>query len=472
MRRAAQEADLVKGQGSKVFALGVGAAVTKETSAHRLTAISGFNQYPDTPFTRADYTLVTDFDDLAQALREIVAELCGAGITVTKYVDKGDGNYVVDKGWDINARLAVPGGFEWVRPESASGASATESTDENGIAKFLWRPTNLTATSTVELVDETVRAGYSYVSSSCTRKAIRSNRRSTVRRTSPPIATNTDLAPGEFLTCVVFNKINPGTITIEKDATPESSQAFGFTGSLGDFTLVDDRAGETVSRTFPNLPPGTYTVSEMVPADWELTGIACTPAAAATIAGTVVAITLAPGGSVTCTYRDLRIDPPVPPEPPDPPQPIPPEPPTVPTGVTPEPPAQPTPPPSTALRVVKRMQRVARVGGRVRFRLTVTNIGSVPARNAFIADIPPAAMALSALRSSTRARIARGNAIWRLGTLAPGASRTIRGSVRIEAGTPGLKRNRVLAAAVNAKVVADRADTRLLRRQTAPAVTG
>ena len=103
---------MVKGQGSRVFALGVGEAVTKPTSARRLTAISGFNQYPAKPFRNADYTLVQDFDDLGQALREIVAELCGAGVTVTKYVDKGDGKYVADGGWDFTVRVSVPGGFE------------------------------------------------------------------------------------------------------------------------------------------------------------------------------------------------------------------------------------------------------------------------------------------------------------------------------------------------------------------------
>ena len=81
---------------------------------------------------------------------------------------------------------------------------------------------------------------------------------------------------------------------------------------------------ENVSRIFPNLAPGTYTVSEMVPEDRELTGITCTPATAAAIAGTRVTITLAPGGSVVCTYNDTRIDPPVPPEPPEPQPPEPP----------------------------------------------------------------------------------------------------------------------------------------------------
>jgi hypothetical protein len=87
-----------------------------------------------------------------------------------------------------------------------------------------------------------------------------------------------------------------------------------------------------------------------------------------------------------------------------------------------------------------------------------------------MADIPPAAVGLASLKSRTRARVVRGYAIWRLGTLAPGASRTVRGSVRIKSGTPGWKRNWVLATAVNAKLVSARADTRLLVRR--PRFTG
>ena len=233
LRRAAAEADVVKSQGSRVFALGVGEAVTKATSARRLTAISGFDKYPAKPFRNADYTLVQDFDNLGQALREIVAELCGAGVTVTKYVDKGDGEYVADRGWGFTVRVSVPGGFSWIRPSDATGDSATANTDDNGIAKFLWRPTELTDASTVEVVDERTVPGYTQVKATCQVKAVRRSRRRTIQTTSDPILSDIVVQPGSFVTCAVYNKIDPGTITIQKDATPQGSQAFDFTGSLG-----------------------------------------------------------------------------------------------------------------------------------------------------------------------------------------------------------------------------------------------
>jgi uncharacterized repeat protein (TIGR01451 family) len=115
----------------------------------------------------------------------------------------------------------------------------------------------------------------------------------------------------------------------------------------------------------------------------------------------------------------------------------------------------------TQLALVKRAPRVAAAGQRVRFTLTERNTGTVAATNVQVADIPPAAVALTSLKTDTPYRRVRGNAVWRLGTLAPGATRTVRGSVVIEAGSPGLKRNIAAATATNAHLVADRADTRI-----------
>ncbi len=89
-----------------------------------------------------------------------------------------------------------------------------------------------------------------------------------------------------------------------------------------------------------------------------------------------------------------------------------------------------------------------------------------------MADVPPAAVALAALKTRTRGQVVRGNAVWRLGTLAPGAKRTVSGTVRIKAGTPGLKRNLVLVTAANAKLARDRADSRVKARQRVSPVTG
>ncbi len=101
----------------------------------------------------------------------------------------------------------------------------------------------------------------------------------------------------------------------------------------------------------------------------------------------------------------------------------------------------------------------------------MTNTGDAAAHGVRLVDIPPAAVELAGLSSAQRARIVRGNAVWRIGTLEPSESRTVRGSVRIKAGTPGRKRNWVVATAIDAPLSADHADTRV-RARALPIFTG
>ena len=202
--------------------------------------------------------------------------------------------------------------------DHGTGASRTAATDNDGVVTFQWKPTNASASSTITLQEE-IKPNFDFVDATCkTNEVTRDGAgRRVVRRsrTTSPTVTAT-LEPGQYATCTVRNKIRQGTIEIEKQAHPQGSQAFAFTGSLGAFSLVDGEDGTTSSKVFGPLPPGTYTVTETVPADWELTGISCTPSTAAVVSGAQVTITLAPEGAVVCTYDDTRVDPPVPPEPP------------------------------------------------------------------------------------------------------------------------------------------------------------
>jgi hypothetical protein len=205
------------------------------------------------------------------------------------------------------------------------------------VATFQWKPENADARSTVTLEEE-VQAGYDFVDANCNTSAPTRRRRRLVRRvqtTSPSF--EVIVGPNQYTRCVVRNRIRPGTIEIEKSANPQGNQEFPFSSEiLGDFTLVDSRRDESLSsRTFTDLAPGTYTVSELVPENWELTGVTCSTTQGVVISGPEVTITLGPGGSVVCTYRDRRLEPPAPPEPPVPPTPpvpppTPPEPPTPP----------------------------------------------------------------------------------------------------------------------------------------------
>ena len=96
-----------------------------------------------------------------------------------------------------------------------------------------------------------------------------------------------------------------GTITVEKQTEPPDGEGFSFTHNLdgGDtFTLDDD-----LTETIPNIPAGTYTVTETVPIGWELTGLTCDDpdggSSTDPISGTAT-IDLDAGETITCTFTN------------------------------------------------------------------------------------------------------------------------------------------------------------------------
>jgi hypothetical protein len=102
-----------------------------------------------------------------------------------------------------------------------------------------------------------------------------------------------------------------GSITIVKDAVPDSGVDFGFTGDLGKWALDED-GGSSVpsSRTFADLEAGTYEVKEATVEGWELTKIACTDPDDGTdvdIGEATATVDLDAGESVVCTFTNTRL---------------------------------------------------------------------------------------------------------------------------------------------------------------------
>ncbi|MCB9157921.1 MAG: hypothetical protein H6645_12500 [Caldilineaceae bacterium] len=96
-----------------------------------------------------------------------------------------------------------------------------------------------------------------------------------------------------------------------KDAQPNSGESFSFVGtsSLGPFTLVDDGVNPN-SRTFSNLAPGTYSVTELsgTPPGWTITSISCDDNNSTTTS-TRADIKLSAGETVTCTFVNTKDQP-------------------------------------------------------------------------------------------------------------------------------------------------------------------
>jgi len=121
-----------------------------------------------------------------------------------------------------------------------------------------------------------------------------------------------ELDPGETVTCT-FTNVQRGTITIIKDAQPNDAQDFGYDVSGFDgpihFELDDDANGTLLNmQSFENVPPGDYSVTEGAVVGWDLTDLDCVVigGSSAQIDGATANLTMAAGGSITCTYVNSR----------------------------------------------------------------------------------------------------------------------------------------------------------------------
>ncbi len=98
-----------------------------------------------------------------------------------------------------------------------------------------------------------------------------------------------------------FGNQQLGTVIVNKTATGGDA-TFGFTTTGGDglpasFNVTT--SGGSGSQTYPNIVPGTYSVAEDTIAGWTLTGSSCS-------SGTPASFTVAPGGTVTCSFTNLK----------------------------------------------------------------------------------------------------------------------------------------------------------------------
>jgi len=163
MDRSVTSANAVKANGSRILTVGVGSALQNAASQERLTQMSGPNVAKTTAdfnIETTDVALVSNFDDLAAAVRSLVLDLCSPSLTIRKMAQTADNaSFQPASGWDMTATPTVPGGFDWILPTNATGASSTVSTSDDGFAQFQWEPTEPDAVSSAS-VSEALKAGY------------------------------------------------------------------------------------------------------------------------------------------------------------------------------------------------------------------------------------------------------------------------------------------------------------------------
>jgi hypothetical protein len=78
-----------------------------------------------------------------------------------------------------------------------------------------------------------------------------------------------------------------------------------FSTDLGhgeDFSLMDDGTGNASGKTFTNVLPGTYTVTETNVPNWTLSSISCGEGVTTRVSGSELTLVVAPGANITCTF--------------------------------------------------------------------------------------------------------------------------------------------------------------------------
>ncbi|MEA2023729.1 MAG: SdrD B-like domain-containing protein, partial [Actinomycetota bacterium] len=116
------------------------------------------------------------------------------------------------------------------------------------------------------------------------------------------------LGPGDDKVCSITNTYNPsGTIVVKKLAYGIDGAEFLFTGDAA------GSVGHLEQIEVSNLPVGTYTSTEQVPPDWDLTAISCDDGDSTGDLTTATAtFVVAEGERVTCTFTNYYVEEPIP----------------------------------------------------------------------------------------------------------------------------------------------------------------
>ncbi len=281
MAGAATVADQFK-QTSHMFVIGVGVGVTDALSALRLQAVSGTKSFPEYPISTADYTLVTDFDELEDALGDIASNLCSVTVTVEKETDEQVRDSWVDKpGWGFSGRAlmqppASQFAYKWFEPnvvDPVDTTTATQSgtTGADGRLRFVWRPTAADSLSSLT-VSESVPAAYTPHSATCVSGG------TTIFSTDVPATvvsfTLQGLKVRDNVDCTVRNHLKRSTVRVVKNWVGAAASATIFVDATGaapfDASSAAPVSGASASFDYP-VSTGVTVGEVVVPAGYSAT---------------------------------------------------------------------------------------------------------------------------------------------------------------------------------------------------------
>jgi len=210
--------------------------------------------------------------------------------TVTcTFTDTKRGHIVVDK---VTSPSADPQSFDFTT--TGTGYNVFSLTDTS--------PANdQTLTPGSYSVTETVPSDWDLTTLTCTS----SLGTSTITITKPKA--DITLAAGDTVSCT-FTDTKRGHIVVDKVTEPSGdSQSFSFTTTGTGYSVFSLKDTDTPNDQ--TLTPGSYSVTETVPSDWDLTTLTCTSSlgtSTITITKPKADITLAAGDTVSCTFTDTK----------------------------------------------------------------------------------------------------------------------------------------------------------------------
>ncbi len=98
-----------------------------------------------------------------------------------------------------------------------------------------------------------------------------------------------------------------GSITIVKN-TIGGNGTFNFIGAQS-FSIVTAGGAGSNATAFASVSPGTYNVTETVPAGWNLTGLSCSNGSTVNVGTATANVAVAAGAAVICTFTNTVVGP-------------------------------------------------------------------------------------------------------------------------------------------------------------------
>ncbi|MEO6987816.1 MAG: hypothetical protein ABI239_04135 [Aquihabitans sp.] len=296
--QAITEANSLKTAPGASHMFGVGIGLSGSNSKTRLSQVTGPDEMtidgngdPDMPFGTADYVITPNTTQLKAIVQAFVKENCAPSLNVTKYLQPANGGPAVRADetdpWTFSANVS-PEPSSWQRPSTATGASATQTTDDSGGVSFKWENDPVDGTASVALT-ETAQSGWVYNGARCYRNNLDG---STPDKFLDSVGTNAvgqskDIAqqlgalsvgPEQSVSCEVYNRqVQTSTIQVTKKVNPSNLGAkFDFTlksgtSSIGTVTGL----GHGQHGSFNAVDPGKYSVVETPAAGFTLASATC-----------------------------------------------------------------------------------------------------------------------------------------------------------------------------------------------------